>query len=81
MDMEQEEPTQPSIAEEIMRNAISSGTRDPRFSPVRKDELDLLFTAGKGTVVTRSILIVLQQPLFAFYPKQTGGEPHGSVPD
>jgi len=25
-----------------MRNAISSGTRDPRFSPVRKDKLEAL---------------------------------------
>ena len=39
------EPTQSSIAQEIMRNAISSGTRDPRFSPVRKDELpDLVYS-------------------------------------
>jgi len=36
------EPTQPSIAGEIMHNAISSGTRDPRFPPVRKDELSSL---------------------------------------
>jgi len=36
------EATKPSIAEEIMQNAISSGTRDPRFSPVRRDELDAL---------------------------------------
>lgn len=35
-------PTQPSIAEEIMRNAVSSGTRDPRFAPVRRDELEAL---------------------------------------
>lgn len=36
------EPTQPSIAEEIIRNAISSATGDPRFSPVRPNELDSL---------------------------------------
>jgi len=36
------EPTQPSIAEEIMQNAVSSGTRDSRFSPVRGDELESL---------------------------------------
>lgn len=36
------EPTQPSVAEEIMRNAISAGTHDPRFPPVRKDELSSL---------------------------------------
>lgn len=39
------EPTQPDIAEEIRQNAISSGTRDPRFPPVRPDELaDLVYS-------------------------------------
>lgn len=33
------EPTQPNIAAEIMHNAISAGVGDPRFPPVRKDEL------------------------------------------
>jgi len=32
-------PTQPSIAEEIIQNAISACARDPRFSPVRTSEL------------------------------------------
>ncbi|MCX6001967.1 MAG: AmmeMemoRadiSam system protein A [Chloroflexi bacterium] len=36
------EPTQPSVAEETIRNAISSATGDPRFSPVRPGELDTL---------------------------------------
>ena len=35
-------PTRKSIAEEIIHNAISSGTSDPRFYPVEKDELDKL---------------------------------------
>lgn len=30
------------VAEEILRNAISAGTEDPRFPPVRKDELPQL---------------------------------------
>ena len=34
------EPTQPNLAREICANAISAGTRDPRFSPVRVGELD-----------------------------------------
>jgi hypothetical protein len=34
------EPTQPSVAEEIIHNAISSATGDPRFSPVGLSELD-----------------------------------------
>jgi MEMO1 family protein len=32
-------PTRKNIAEEIIYNAISSGTRDPRFYPVKQDEL------------------------------------------
>ena len=31
-----------SIAEEIVENGISAATKDPRFSPVRPDELDAL---------------------------------------
>jgi AmmeMemoRadiSam system protein A len=33
------QPTQPGIEDEIVRNAISAATRDPRFYPVRPDEL------------------------------------------
>lgn len=33
------EPTQPNVAQEIIRNAISSATRDYRFSPVLPNEL------------------------------------------
>lgn len=36
------EPTQPSVAREIQANVIAAGTRDPRFSPVTPDELDVL---------------------------------------
>ncbi|MGI6334809.1 MAG: AmmeMemoRadiSam system protein A [Saccharofermentanales bacterium] len=32
-------PTTPTLAEEIMKNAISAGCRDPRFPPVEPDEL------------------------------------------
>lgn len=35
-------PTARSVAWEIMRNAVSAGTRDPRFPPVREAELDTL---------------------------------------
>ena len=34
------EPTQPNIAQEIIQNAISAASRDPRFSPVKANELD-----------------------------------------
>lgn len=33
---------QPSIAEEIVQNAISASTKDPRFSPIEPNELDKL---------------------------------------
>ncbi len=33
------EPTQPTLAEEIIHNAISAATRDPRFPPVTPPEL------------------------------------------
>jgi AmmeMemoRadiSam system protein A len=37
-------PTWPSLAEEICANAISAAARDPRFDPVRPDELgDLVY--------------------------------------
>ncbi len=34
------EPARPSIAEEIISNAISAAFRDPRFLPVEQEELD-----------------------------------------
>jgi AmmeMemoRadiSam system protein A len=37
-------PTQPSLAREIVRNAIQAANRDPRFEPVGPDELaDLVY--------------------------------------
>ena len=36
------QPVRSCIAEEIAENAISAATRDPRFSPVRPEELDSL---------------------------------------
>lgn len=34
------EPTQPNIVEEVIENAISAATRDPRFDPVSAAEVD-----------------------------------------
>lgn len=34
------EPTQPDIVAEVRANAISAGIYDPRFQPVRREELD-----------------------------------------
>lgn len=35
-------PTRDSLAEEIIENAISASTKDPRFDPIRPDELKYL---------------------------------------
>ncbi len=35
-------PCEPSIAHEIIANAISASTRDPRFDPITEDELEWL---------------------------------------
>ena len=35
-------PVYRSVAEEIIHNAVSASTRDPRFDPIRPDELDKL---------------------------------------
>ncbi len=38
-------PTRASLAEEILHNAISAGTGDPRFTPVKEEELnDLVYS-------------------------------------
>lgn len=35
-------PTRPNVVQEVAYNAVSAGTRDPRFYPIRLDELDEL---------------------------------------
>lgn len=51
------EPTEPSLALEVVKNAIMAGTGDPRFGPVEEEELpyldysvDVLFPAEACTV-------------------------------
>jgi AmmeMemoRadiSam system protein A len=34
------EPTQRNVAEEVIQNAISAATRDPRFAPMQEEELE-----------------------------------------
>jgi AmmeMemoRadiSam system protein A len=35
-------PTEPTLALEVVRNAVMAGTQDPRFSPVEEEELPFL---------------------------------------
>jgi AmmeMemoRadiSam system protein A len=34
------EPQQPTVVQEVVQNAISAATRDPRFPPVQPEELE-----------------------------------------
>jgi AmmeMemoRadiSam system protein A len=34
------EPRQPAVAQEVIQNAVSAATRDPRFPPVQPEELE-----------------------------------------
>jgi AmmeMemoRadiSam system protein A len=34
------EPQQPTVAQEVIQNAVSAATRDPRFPPVQPEELE-----------------------------------------
>lgn len=36
------QPVQPTLAEEVVENAVSAATRDPRFQPVTLEELDII---------------------------------------
>ncbi|MEG6586947.1 AmmeMemoRadiSam system protein A [Dendrosporobacter sp. 1207_IL3150] len=36
------QPTQPSVAEEIINNAVAAGTQDPRFWPIEVEEIPKL---------------------------------------
>lgn len=36
------QPVQPSVAEEVIHNAVSAAVKDPRFAPITPDELDAL---------------------------------------
>lgn len=55
------EPREPNVAQEIIHNAISAATNDPRFLPVRPDELDTLDV--KVDVLTEPELVAGPQDL------------------
>ena len=55
------EPTQRNVAEEIINNAISSSTNDPRFLPVTADELpDLTYSVD---VLTEPVPVESEEEL------------------
>ncbi|TET74363.1 MAG: AmmeMemoRadiSam system protein A, partial [Dehalococcoidia bacterium] len=55
------EPTQRNVAEEIINNAVSSSTKDPRFQPVAADELpDLTYSVD---VLTEPVPVKSEEEL------------------
>ena len=44
------EPQQPTVAQEVIQNAISAATRDPRFPPVQPEELEGLDIKVEGEI-------------------------------
>ncbi|MDP2720282.1 MAG: AmmeMemoRadiSam system protein A [Dehalococcoidia bacterium] len=55
------EPTKANVAEEIISNSIASATRDPRFSPVKKEELmDLSYSVD---VLTKAVEVFSKDQL------------------
>jgi AmmeMemoRadiSam system protein B/AmmeMemoRadiSam system protein A len=63
------EPTEENVAEEIINNAISSATRDPRFPPVASNELkDLTYSVD-----------VLTQPEPIDSPDQLDPKKYGAI--
>jgi AmmeMemoRadiSam system protein A len=48
-------PTRKNIAEEIIYNAISSATQDPRFPPVKKKELEKLIFSVDVLSASKSV--------------------------
>jgi AmmeMemoRadiSam system protein A len=62
-------PTTDNIALEIINNAIASSTRDPRFPPVEKEELDELNVS----------VDVLSEPEAVFSPSELDPEKYGVI--
>ena len=55
------EPAKPNVAEEIINNAISSSTKDPRFPPVAAEELpDLTYSVD---VLTKPMPVESEEEL------------------
>lgn len=62
-------PAESCIAEEIIQNAISASTRDPRFDPVREDELPYLVIS----------VDVLREPEAVDSPEQLDPDRYGVI--
>ncbi|MDO8585736.1 MAG: AmmeMemoRadiSam system protein A [Armatimonadota bacterium] len=54
------EPTQSSVAFEIVHNGINAATRDPRFEPVTQDEIDHLICSVDVLMSPEPVMDVCQ---------------------
>jgi AmmeMemoRadiSam system protein A len=72
------EPTKQSLAEEIIANAISAATRDPRFPPVKADELPLLrFSVDVLSPPEPATLVDLHPKIYGVIVQNTAGTKRG----
>src|SRR5436190_659119 len=72
------EPVKHTLAEEIIYNAISAATRDPRFAPVRADELARLkYSVDVLSEPEPCTLVDLAPKIYGVIVQQESGYPRG----
>jgi len=72
------EPVKDSLAEEIIHNAISAATRDPRFAPVRAAELaNLKYSVDVLSEPEPCTLDDLDPKIYGVIAEHESGYPHG----
>jgi AmmeMemoRadiSam system protein A/AmmeMemoRadiSam system protein B len=72
------EPVKPTLAEEIIHNAVSAATRDPRFAPVRADELpNLKYSVDVLSEPELCTFEQLDPKVFGVIVEHEGGYPRG----
>jgi MEMO1 family protein len=72
------EPVKNTLADEIVHNAVSAATRDPRFAPVRKDELaNLKYSVDVLSEPEPCTLEELDPKLYGVIVEHESGYPRG----
>jgi AmmeMemoRadiSam system protein A/AmmeMemoRadiSam system protein B len=72
------DPAKDTLAEEIICNAISAATRDPRFSPVRADELpNLKYSVDVLTVPEPATIADLDPQVYGVIVEEENGPRRG----
>ena len=72
------EPVKDSLAEELIHNAVSAATRDPRFAPVRKAELaNLKYSVDVLSEPEQCTLAELDPKIYGVIVEHESGYPRG----